>query len=143
MRFDPFNDIARFDPFRNMDDLLKDFQLRSNFGGMDAEPRIKMDVSETDHSYVIKAEIPGVSKEDIKVNIVGNQVSITAESKRETEVKGENMIRRERQYGQQSRIFSLANEINDAEVHAEYRNGVLEMVLPKKSNSGGKKIAIQ
>ncbi|HCE07339.1 MAG TPA: stress protein [Oxalobacteraceae bacterium] len=140
MRFDPFGDIVRLSPFGGIDDLFKDFQLKPALRDLAAEPRIKMDVSETDQAYMVKAEIPGVKKEDIKVAVEGNQVSITAEIKKETEEKqGERVVRSERYYGQQSRSFTLANEIDDTQAVAKYQDGVLELSLPKKIGSGGAK----
>lgn len=137
-RFDPFNEVARFDPFRGAEDFFKDFSLRPSMRNFDVEPRIKMDVTENDQSYMVKAEIPGVKKEDIKVDIDGNQVSISAETKKETEEKqGETVVRSERYYGQQFRSFTLSAEIDDEKAEAKYRDGVLELTLPKKKNGGG------
>ena len=95
-RFDPFGDIARFEPFRNMEDFFKDFGVMPSWRGGEPESRIRMDMSETDQAYTVKAEIPGVKKEDIKVSINGNQVSISAESHKEEEKKTGNMVRSER-----------------------------------------------
>jgi HSP20 family protein len=147
-RIDPFNEMLRFDPFRGMDELLRDLPLRTaaTLGGLGsvATPAIRMDVTETDRNFLVKAEIPGVNKEDIKVSVDGRQVTISAEIERETELKeGETMIRSERYRGQQYRSFMLANDINDAEVTAEYNNGMLNLTLPKKTSSSVKKIAIR
>ena len=84
-RLNPFRDIARFDPFQGFDDFFKDLQWRPAMRGMDVEPRIKMDVTENDKGYAVKAEIPGVSKDDIKVNVKGNEVSISVEVNKEKE----------------------------------------------------------
>ena len=143
MRFDPFGDIARLDPFRNIDDLLKDFRLTPTLRGVESEPRIRMDVSETDQAYLVKAEIPGVKKDDIKVAIEGNQVSITAEVKKEEEKKSGNMIRGERYYGQQYRSFTLPQEVDDTKADAKYQDGMLELTLPKKPGTGSKQLAIK
>lgn len=141
--FDPFNEVARFEPFRGFEDFVKDFRLRPAWHELD-ESRIKMDVSETDQAYVVKAEIPGVKKEEIKIDIDGNQVSISAETKKETEEKkGETVVRSERYYGQQYRSFTLAKEIDDAKAEAKYRDGVLELTLPKKtSGTGARKLTV-
>jgi len=140
MQLDPFNDIANLSPFRGFDDFLKDFRLGRGMTGFDAEPRIKMDISETEDIYTIKAEIPGAKKEDVKVAIDGNRVSISAETKRESEEKeGETVVRRERYLGHQSRSFTLACEIDDAKAVAKYQDGVLNLSLPKKSRNGGAK----
>ncbi|MDP3842020.1 MAG: Hsp20/alpha crystallin family protein [Oxalobacteraceae bacterium] len=143
MRFDPFGDIARLDPFRNIDDLLKDFRLTPTLRGVESEPRIRMDVSETDQAYLVKAEIPGVKKDDIKVAIEGNQVSITAEVKKEEEKKTGSMIRSERYYGQQYRSFTLPQEVDDTKADAKYQDGMLELTLPKKPGTGSKQLAIK
>ena len=141
MQLDPFNEIARFSPLRGFDDFFKDLHLRPAFGNLEAEPRIKMDVSETDQGYMVKAEIPGVKKEDVKVAVEGNQITITAETKHETEEKkGETVVRRERYFGHLSRSFTLAHEIDDSKAVAKYQDGVLELSLPKKPSNGGTKM---
>ncbi|MBV6274445.1 Hsp20 family protein [Alcaligenaceae bacterium CGII-47] len=141
MQFDPFNDITHFSPLRSFEDLFKDFRLRSTLGNFETEPRIKMDVSETDHGYTVKAEIPGVKKEDVKVAIEGNQVTISGQTKYETEKKdGETIVRRERYLGHQSRSFTLAHEIDDLKAVAKYHDGVLELSLPKKPGNGGTRV---
>lgn len=145
-RFDPFRDIARFDPFSRFDEVFSDFGnfgIMPRFGGMDAAPRIRMDLAETDQAYTIKAEVPGARKEDIKVSIDGNQVSISAEVKREKEQSDENTVRSERYYGQQFRSFLLAQEVDDKKAVAKYDNGILELTLPKKPGTGSKQLAIQ
>ena len=98
-RFDPFSDIARFEALNGIEDWFRDFQLRPALRDWNVEPRIKLDVSETDVAYTVKAEIPGVKKEDIKVDVEGGVVSITAELKHESEVKTGKLLRTERSYG--------------------------------------------
>ncbi len=142
-RFDPFNELARLDPFGNMDDLFKGFTLRPVFRGLEAEPQIKVDVSEEDKSYLVKAEIPGVKKEDIHVSIDGNQVSISAEIKKEKEEKeGKRVIRSERYYGKVYRSFSLDQEVDQGGAQAKYSDGVLEVKLPKKPGSAAKQLTV-
>ncbi|MGZ3158886.1 MAG: Hsp20/alpha crystallin family protein [Burkholderiaceae bacterium] len=143
MRFNPFVDIARFDPFANVDDLFREFSTMPSLRGVETAPLIRMDVSETDQNYLVKADIPGVSKDAIKVSIDGNQVSVSAEAKEEKESKEAGMIRSERYYGQQYRSFTLPMEVDDKKAEAKYENGVLQLTLPKKSGSGGKQITIQ
>ncbi len=143
-RFNPFTEIARFDPLWDMDDLMNKFMMRPLLReGMELEPQIKMDVKEADGQYLVKAEIPGVKKDDIHVTVEGNRVSISAEVKEEKEAKeGERVIRCERSYGMASRSFTLADEVEQSKVQAKYDNGVLELTLPKKSGSSRKEIAI-
>jgi HSP20 family protein len=144
MRFDPFSDIARFDPFRSsIDELFRDFSMMPTMRGIEAAPRIRMDVSESEKEYLIKADIPGVQKEDIKIAVNGNQVSISAEVKEEKEANSAGVLRSERYYGQQSRTFTLPQEVDDQNAQAKYESGVLQLTLPKKSGTGGKQISIQ
>lgn len=143
MNFNPFSELARFDPFQRLDDFFGEGRLSPALREMAMEPRIRMDVTENDKAYTVKADMPGVNKEDIKIDIDGNHVTISAETKRESEEKqGESVVRSERYFGQQYRSFSLASEINEAEASAKYQDGVLELVLPKKAHGGGKKVVV-
>jgi len=129
-----------------MDDLLKGFFLRPMRmePGSDAQVRIKMDVKEDDKAYLVHADVPGVKKEDIQVSIDGNQVSISAEVKREKDEKqGDKVLRSERYYGRVYRAFSLAQEVDQERAQAKYDNGVLELTLPKKAATTQKRLAIQ
>lgn len=143
-RFDPLNELTRFDPFLDMDDMFNRFMMRPVLrGGMEIEPQIKMDVKEANGDYKIKAEIPGVKKDDIHVTVDGNRVSISAEVKKEKEEKeGERVIRCERSYGMASRTFSLADEVDQSKIQAKYTDGVLELTLPKKPGAMRKEISI-
>jgi HSP20 family protein len=137
--------ITRFDPFSEpFEDIFRRMLRPMRWEGEAAAPEIKVDVEENDKAYVVKAEIPGVKKEDIDVQIDGNVVSISAESKREKKVeeKGK-VIRSERYYGSLFRSFSLGHDINEAEASAKYADGVLELTLPKKTGAGAKKLAVQ
>ena len=142
-RYDPFN-LARTDPFGDIDELFKGFFVRpARFEGQ-PEMQIKMDVKEDDNGYTVHADIPGVKKEDIHVNIEGNQVSISAETKVEKEEKkGEKVLRSERYIGKVARSFTLAHDVDEAKAQAKYNDGVLELSLPKKSVSSARKLAIQ
>jgi len=142
-RYDPFN-LARFDPFGDIDDLFKGFFVRPVAFEGQPQMQIKMDLKEDDNAYTVHADIPGVKKEDIHVSIEGNQVSISAESKTEKEEKkGEKVLRSERYYGKVARSFTLAHEVDDAKAQAKYSDGVLELTLPKKATTAAKKLAIQ
>ncbi|MBL0124578.1 MAG: Hsp20/alpha crystallin family protein [Betaproteobacteria bacterium] len=142
------NDLIRFDPFTDTFPTMS--TLPDVFRGwarplraLEPDFDIKVDVSETDGEYKVKANIPGVKKEDINVAVDGNIVSISAESKRETEQKDEKWLRTERHYGKVQRSFSLAQDIDSAGVKAKYDQGVLNLVLPKKAGSVSKQIAVQ
>lgn len=142
-RFDPFREMTRLDPFRNVEDLFKEFSLMPSLRGIEPEPRIRVDVSETDQAYMVKADIPGVKKEDIKIAIEGSTVSISATTHQEKEEKTGNVMRSERYSGEQYRSFSLPQEVDDAKAEAKYQDGVLSLTLPKKTGTGGKQITVQ
>lgn len=142
-RFDPFSDITRFDPFRNIEDLFSDFPMLPFRRTVGATPRIRLDVSEDDQNYLVKADIPGVNKDDIKVAIEGNQVSVSAEIKEEKEAAESGTLCRERHYGQQYRSFTLPQDVDDAKAQAKYENGVLQLTLPKKAGTGRRQLTIQ
>lgn len=138
-RFDPFNDLV--------DDFFKGFLVRPlalEGGRAEAMPRMKVDVAEKNGAYVVSAELPGVKKEDIQVTIDGSQVTLAAEVKREKEVsQDERVLHTERTYGKVSRSFSLPQEVDEAKAEAKFRDGVLELTLPKKAAAQRKQIAIQ
>ena len=142
-RYDPFN-LARVDPFADMDDLFKGFFMRPVLMETPPQMQIKLDLKEDDKAYKVHADIPGVKKEDIQVDIDGNQVSISAESRMEKEEKkGEKVLRSERYCGKVARSFTLVHEVDEAKAQAKYSDGVLELTLPKKEGKSSKKLAIQ
>jgi HSP20 family protein len=142
-RYDPLN-LARIDPFGDIDDLFKGFFVRPALFEGQPQMQIKMDVKENDNAYTVHADIPGVKKEDIHVSIDGNQVSISAETKMEKEEKeGEKVLRSERYSGKVARSFTLAHDVDEAKAQAKYSDGVLELTLPKKAASSARKLAIQ
>jgi HSP20 family protein len=136
--------IARYNPF---DDLFNEFSrgfwVKPLAMPAGTELSIKVDVKEDEKSYSVRADIPGVKKEDIQVDIEGDQVWLRAEAKQEKEEKkDEKVIYSERSYGMVSRSFSLPTEVDAKGAKAEYKDGVLNLTLPKKSNGGGKRIAV-
>ena len=138
------SNVTLYHPFADpaVDDLFRGF-----FRPVRAEREavsIKLDVAEKDNAYVVRAEIPGVSKDDIQVSIDGNQVTIGAEVKRENEKRdGERVLHTERYVGSTFRSFTLPSEIDEAASNAKYENGVLELALVKKPANAGKKLTIQ
>lgn len=139
-RFDPLSDLVSFAPFGSLEDFFRVPRMRSLVRDLPAEPEIKMDVAEDDKAYHVKAEVPGVKKEDIHVAVEGNQVSITAEVKKEKEEKkGTTVLRSERYYGMQSRSFTLMHDVDQDKAEAKFHNGILELTLPKKTNGGAVK----
>ncbi|MEJ8827439.1 Hsp20/alpha crystallin family protein [Variovorax humicola] len=125
--------------------MLRRFFSPTVFEGEPAALKMRIDVSENDGAFNVKADIPGVKKEDINVKINGNVVSIEAETKSEKETKGngDKVLRSERYYGSISRSFSLGQDVDDKKVQAKYADGVLTLELPKKAPDAASKIVIQ
>jgi HSP20 family protein len=142
------SNLTRYDPF-SMEPVSDMFHglfrpLRGMISSDDAPlADMKIDVTESDASYQVKAELPGVDKKDIDVKIDGNLVSINAKVERNKETKeGERVIRRERYSGAISRSFSLACDIDEASSAAQYQDGVLSLTLAKKAQSEQKRLQI-
>jgi HSP20 family protein len=105
---------------------------------------IRVDVKDGTEAYTVHAEMPGVKKEDIAVEIEGNEVTIAAEVKRDHQAKdGEKWLRTERFYGRTERRFALPHELDETKAQAKFNDGVLELTLPKKATVTGRKIDIQ
>lgn len=137
-RIDPFS-VSGIDPF---DDVFRGFFRPVNLEKAAAN-QLKIDVHEDEQSYTVHAEIPGVEKENIHVTIDGSHVSISAEVRKENEVKeGTVTLRSERYYGKVSRSFVLENEIDESRADAHYKDGVLQLTLPKKAVTAAKKLTI-
>ena len=136
--------IARYNPFEELfNDFGKGFFVRPVGLPAETDLKMKIDVSEDDRSYTVQADIPGVKKEDIQIDVEGDTVSLRAEMKQaKEEKKGEKVVYSERSYGMVSRSFSLPSEVDDKAAKAEYKDGVLKLVLPKKSNGGAHRISI-
>jgi HSP20 family protein len=137
--------LVTYDPFLDtgFDELFRGFFKPVRMEGARTPITIKMDVSETDGGYMIHAEVPGVKKEDINVEIEGNEVTITAEVKREWEKKeGDKMLRSERYYGNVYRSFTLPHELDETKSEAKYKDGVLELKLVRKAGVAGRKLPV-
>jgi HSP20 family protein len=137
--------VQLYDPFGHggLDALFRGL-FRPVQVAKDTAVAIKVDVSEKDDAYVVHAEIPGVNRDDIQVTIEGNQVTIAAEVKKESETKdGERVLRSERYRGAVYRSFVLSAELDEAASEAKYENGVLELKLAKKPALAGRKLTIQ
>lgn len=128
----------------NVEHALRRFFPVSLFESDAPQLKMRIDVSETDKSYKVKADIPGVKKEDISVRVDGNLVQIEAEMRSEKETReGEKLLRSERCYGTVSRSFSLAQDVDANAVQAKYADGVLNLELPKKARTDTQQINIQ
>jgi len=120
-------------------DVAPGFYIKPLHGDPLPSPsQIKVDVKETDGSYSVQAEVPGVSKEEIQVSLDGNVVTLRAEVKQQDSTgKDEKVLRSERYFGAVSRSFQLPQDIDQTQAKAKYDNGVLTLTLPKKQAAGG------
>lgn len=144
--------MSTLTPFERLDDLLPSNlsdslrrMLRNvDWPAMRAPGDMKIDVSETPSDFEIRAEIPGDKKDDIKVSIDGDRVSIEAEIKEEKETKGNGgrSLVKELYYGHMSRSFSLGNDVDEARAQAKFEDGILSLNLPKREPSLQKTIEI-
>jgi HSP20 family protein len=124
-------------------DLMKGFWVKPVAFPGDGELKMKVDVNEDDKAYSIRADIPGVKKDDIHIDIDGGQVSIRAEVKRESEKKeGEKILHSERYFGMVSRSMSLPTEVDTQTAKAEYKDGVLNLTLPKKAAKSARRVPV-
>jgi HSP20 family protein len=101
-----------------------------------------VDISETKDNVIIKAEIPGLSKEDVKISMQDNMLTLTGEKKQEKEEKEANYHRVERSYGAFSRSFALPTSVKSDKIKATYKDGVLFITLPKTEEVKPKEIPI-
>src|SRR5258706_319738 len=142
-RFNSVKSLSRIDPTSEFEDFFRGFGMRPAWSNFEAVPDMRLDVSEDDKAYRVKAEIPGVDKKDIELSINGNQIAISAEVKREMHRKeNEKDVLSERYYGKVYRAFSTPLDVDASKAEAHYDNGVLTLTLPKKANGSSRKIAI-
>jgi HSP20 family protein len=136
--------LTRFEPLftEPFEDMFRLFKpVRFELEGLPKD--IRVDVQESDAAYTVKADLPGVKKDDIRVEIDGNLVTISAEARTEKEVKEQGkVIRSERYHGALQRSFSLGHDIDEAAATAKLTDGTLELTLPKKATSAVKTLAI-
>jgi HSP20 family protein len=139
------NELRVIDPFavEPMDEMFRQMLRPWRTELAERAPQIKLDLNESDSTYTVKAEVPGVSKEDIDVRVEGNRVTLSAEVKKDKEEKKDGrVLRSERQYGYASRSFTLACEVDEAKAEAKYKDGILELTLPKRTKTSSKKLPI-
>ena len=145
--------LVRWDPFRELEDMSERLNrvfsrpaLRST-GGKEhltvADWTPTVDISETDGEYLITAELPEVKKEDVKVTVEDGVLTLQGERRQEKEEKGKKFHRVERSYGSFVRSFTLPESVDDGGVKAEYKDGVLNLHLPKTEKVKPKAIEVK
>ncbi len=140
-RWDPVNTLAKF-----QDEFSRFFE-EPGFRGLRTPASLTVwtpavDIFETEHELVLKAELPDMDEKDIDVRVENNTLTLSGERKYEKEFKEENALRMERYYGTFSRTFTLPNTVKLEAIKAEYKNGVLSVRLPKREEAKPKQIKI-
>ena len=142
--YEPFADMVRGSPMFDLTGLFDLPRTRFGYATPRAEPSIKMDVTEDANAYRVKAEIPGVKKEEIHVSVEGNTVSISAEFERKEETRNdETLLCSELYRGKVARSFTVMADVDESKAEAKYENGILELMLPKKLGAGTKALEIK
>ena len=138
--------VTRYQPLvKGLDSLFDELFRPAQWSNGEYEPLpIRIDVKETAAAYAVHAELPGVKKEDIAIEVHGNEVALSAETRRDAEAKdGEKWLRVERFVGKTARSLVLPLEIDEARVEAKFADGVLELTLPKKPSAVARKVEIK
>ena len=143
-------DLIKWRPFRELNLMRREIdRLMDRFFDFDKElfdtelwaPEI--DISETEDEYVVKADIPGINEKDLSVTLSGGNLTIKGERKEEKEEKKKHFHRIERRYGSFQRTIALPGEVDENKITAEYKDGVLEIHLPKTEKSKPKEIKVE
>ena len=142
--------LVRWDPFREVTSLRDDMErLFDSVYGRYPRERSEfswappLDVEETDAGIVIRAEVPGMKKDDIKISLTGDTLCISGERRHEAEQKERTFHRIERAYGRFMRMLVLPTDVDGEKVKAAYKDGVLELSLPKSEKAKARDIAIE
>jgi HSP20 family protein len=142
--------LTQFQPFRGVTTLQdqinrlfnETFDRSSNEANLTAwAPAV--DIYETEHSLVVKADLPDIKPEELDIRVENNILTIRGERKFEKKVNEDNYLRVERSYGSFSRSFSLANTVNTEAIQADYKNGVLTLSIPKREEAKPKQIKVR
>ncbi len=134
----PFEDMERF-----MDDFMRGWPMwqRMPAEGMTWVPNIEM--FDKQDSIVVRAELPGLKRDDINISVTGNILTISGERKTDSSIKGEEYYRSELPYGKFSRSITLPVPVDADKINATFENGILEITLPKSEKAKPKKIEIK
>jgi len=139
-RGDVFGELTRMQ--EEMNRFFDDFFGEQRRGLAEGAWLPSVDVSETDSELMVRAELPGMSHEDIEINVQDNILTLKGEKKQEKKEEKENFHRLERSYGSFSRSFSLPTGVKPDDIKATFKDGVLQVTMPKAEEAKTKKIAI-
>src|SRR5262245_33424138 len=139
MRWDPFRDLTTLQG--RMNDLFGDSHSRAEATYGTWLPAVE--IFEKDEALHLRAELPGMSEKEMDLQVENGVLTLRGEKKREKELENENVHRAERYYGSFVRTFALPTTVDTQKIHASYKDGVLEVVLPKAEVAKAKRITIQ
>lgn len=143
--------IVRWDPFADMATLRDQVNrlFEQNISRFTNEPASmemwapRVDILESEEALTLRAELPGISPEDLDIQITGDTLTLKGERKAQRTEKGQQFIRVERTYGAFQRSFSLGVPVKQQEVKAQYRDGILDITLPKAEEARPKQIKVK
>jgi len=141
--------LRRWDPFRELVNLRDDMdRLFNTFFGRPPEETEgfwspTVDIEEDSENYLAKAELPGIKKEDIKISVRGNLLTLSGERKHISEMKNKTFHRIERSFGKFSRTIALPSDVDSDKVKAAYKDGILTVTLPKPESTKPKEIEVE
>lgn len=147
--------LVRFDPFRELDRLQNEvnrlFEGYNTTGDRPTEARANgvsrawapvVDIAENENEIVLRAELPGMKQEDIDIELTGDTLTLRGERKFEDEERRDSFVRVERSYGRFQRVFTLGVPVQNDQVRATYRDGILEVHLPKSEATKPRKVQV-
>jgi HSP20 family protein len=142
--------IIKWDPWREIDNLFDRYTRAGCVPGCGSQelartgdwtPRV--DIAETDNVFLIKAEVPEVKKEDVRITVENGILSIRGERKQETEETGKTFHRIERSYGEFTRNFTLPDNVDESSIKATFKDGMLSLEIPKTEKAKPKAIEVK
>ena len=142
---------AKWDPYHEVDEFLEKYSKPVDWpfrGGKNLTSRTsdwapRVDISETDEKFIVRAELPGIDRKDININIEDHVLSIRGESKQEKAEENEQFQRIERYYGTYCRSFSLPENVDEEKIEAGFKDGLLTLSIPKTGSSKPKSIEVK
>jgi HSP20 family protein len=150
VRWNPMRDLMSIE--KEFSNVFNNFERKFGLGEIDKETEQEYnnavwmpltDISENENGYFLKLDLPGIKKEDVKINYHNGQLTIGGERKQETEEKNAKFSRVERTFGKYFRSFSLPEKIKENEIDAEFSNGQLKITIPKSEEARHKQIEIR
>lgn len=130
-------------PFPDIGNLLRGVSLAPVLRELEQAPRMKVDIEETDQAYILRADVPGADRDDITVTVDDNTITIVANVEQQQTDQTRNMLLSERMFGEEYRVFTLPQAVDESTAEARIENGILVLTLPKKTGTGAKKLNVQ